>query len=52
MKAFNFDLGSLSAFRSSQVGNLGGLLEDSLQFDTNFHVIGSSFHQICTLARM
>ncbi len=27
MKAFNFDLGSLSAFRSSQVRNLGVILD-------------------------
>ncbi len=29
MKAFNYDLGSLSAFRSSQVQNLGILLDDT-----------------------
>ncbi len=53
MKAFNFDLGSLSAFRSSQVPNLGVILDDSLKFDKQIStVIGSSFHQLRILAKI
>ncbi len=53
MKTFNFDLGSLSAFRSSQVRNLGVLLDDSLKLDIQIStVIGSSFHQLRTLAKL
>ncbi|KAI2647978.1 Solute carrier family 25 member 35 [Labeo rohita] len=45
MKASDFDLGPLSAFRSSQLWNLCVLLDDTLKFDKQIStVIGSRFY--------
>ncbi len=50
MKAFNFDLGSLSAFRSSQVRNLGVILDDSLKFDKQISTVTGLYSATISVA--
>ncbi len=47
------DLDCLSVFRSSQVRNLGVLVDQHLKFDNLISsVIGSSFYQLCLLSKI
>lgn len=49
----SLDLGSLSAYRSSRVRNLGVLFDESLRLDKHISsVIGSSFYQLRLLSRI
>lgn len=52
-QAASFDLGRLSAFKSSSVRNLGVSLDESLNFDKQISsVISSSFYQLRLLSKV
>ncbi len=52
-QATSLDLGSLSAFRSSPVRNLGVHFDESLKLQKHISsVIGSGFYQLCLLSNI